>query len=141
LGRIIRTESAGKDRKWIERSIVAAIRELAAQEELSEQTYDLVAYIAISLEAISNTIDESVAAWEKRGYWLKADRFRLEWSWTEKAGEELRKSLASEDWGNVARITAQISQKLGHIKLPQRNRIGTPWVGVWQKLKRPDHHH
>jgi len=141
LGRIIKTESAGKDRKLLERSIVAAIRELAAQEGLSEQTYDLVAYIAVSLEAINNTIDESVAAWEKRGYWLKADRFRMEWSWTGKASEDLRKSLTNEDWGNVARITAQISQKLSRIKLPQRNRIGTPWVGVWQKLKRPDNHH
>ena len=43
---------------------------------------DLAAFIAISLEKIFETVETSVVAWEKKGYWVKADRFRLEWEWS-----------------------------------------------------------
>ena len=42
------------------------------------------------LEAIDESIEQSVAAWEKRGYWLKADRFRQEWRWAGDLGRRMR---------------------------------------------------
>jgi hypothetical protein len=141
LGRIIKTGSAGKDRLLFEKGIVVAIRELTKQTDLNETTYDLVAYIALSLKAIGNTIDVSVAAWEKRDYWLKADRYRMEWNWTSKLGDELEIAILKEDWGNVTRIIAQVTQRMSKVNVAQRNRLGTPWVGSWDRLKRPNHHH
>jgi hypothetical protein len=137
LGRVINTNSAGKDRQLLEKGIVKALRELGRQEQLTETTHDLVAYIALSLIAIGETIDESVAAWEKRGYWLKADRYRMEWSWTSKLGEELKFILLGEDWGKVASLSAQVAQKMSKVNVPQKNRLGTPWVGSWKRLKSP----
>jgi hypothetical protein len=139
LGRIIKTGSAGKDRIWLEKGIVVAIRELAKQTGLDETTYDLMAFVAISLKAIGDTIDESVAAWEKRGYWVKADRYRMEWDWASKLGDDLKQAILKEDWGIVAKITAQIAQKMSKVNVPARNRIGTPWVGAWDRLIRPNH--
>lgn len=141
MRRLIKTGSAGKDRLLLEKGIVIAIRELAKQAGIDETTYDLIAYIALSLNAIGETIDESVAAWEKRGYWVKADRYRMEWNWASKLGEDLRQAILIKDWGNVVKITAQVTQKMSKVKVSQRNRLGNPWVGSWDRLIRPNHSH
>jgi hypothetical protein len=134
LGRIIKTGSASKDRIWFEKGIVISIRELVKQSERDRTTYDLVAFIALSLKAIGDNVEESVIAWEKRGYWVKADRYRMEWNWTTRIGDELLRALCNEDWGDIASIIAQVSQKMRKVNLPKKNRIGAPWVGSWDRL-------
>jgi hypothetical protein len=138
LARIIKTGSAGKNRLLLEKGIVIAIRELAKQTSTDKTTNDLVAFIAISLIAIGDTIDESVVAWEKRGYWVKADKYRMEWSWTTRMGEDLKNAAINDDWGKVAQITAQVAQKMSKVNVSPRNRLGTPWVGSWERLIRPN---
>lgn len=138
MGRLIKTGSASKDRIWLEKSILVAIRELAKQTNLDENTYDLVAFIALSLKGIGDTVEESVAAWEKRGYWVKADRYRIEWNWASRLGEDLQQAILIEDWESVAKIIAQITQKMSKVNVPTRNRIDAPWVGSWDRLKLPN---
>ncbi len=138
MGRLIKTGSAGKDRLLLEKGIVAAIRELTSKTGMDDGTLDIMAYIALSLAAIGETIDESVAAWEKRGYWVKADRYRMEWNWTSSLGEAMKVAIIKEDWGKVAQAIAQVTQKMSTVKLPQRNRLGTPWVGSYKKLVSPN---
>jgi hypothetical protein len=137
LTRLIKTGSAGKDRILLEKGIVLAIRELARQPGMNEVTRDLLAYIALSLLSIGETIDASVAAWEKRGYWVKADHYRMEWTWASRFGDEMKQAILMEDWAEVARITGQVTQKLSKVKIAQRNRMGTPWMGTYRKLTSP----
>jgi hypothetical protein len=134
LGRLIKTGSAGKDRQLFEKGIVLALHELTRQTGMDENTRDLLAYISLLLNAISDTIDKSVAAWEKRGYWVKADRYRMEWTWTANLGEALKQAILLEDWGSVVNIIGQVTQKLSAVKIAQRNRMGSPWVGSYKKL-------
>lgn len=115
-------------------AVVLAIRTLLSQSEPNELSRDLAAFISLSLEAIYETIDLSVAAWEKRGYWLKADRFRLDWGWTKNLSEEMGDAVLTDDWSRVAAAAVQIAQKLGSVKVAQNNRLGTPWIGAYQKL-------
>lgn len=136
MSRVINPESAGKLRNNLTRAVVLAIRELMKQPEPNETAHDLAAFIVLALEEIAATIDVSVQAWEKRDYWVKADRFRMEWDWAGTLGREMRSALRSEDWGKIAVTTAKVAQKLGKITIPQRNRIGTPWVGAYQKFLR-----
>ena len=81
MSRVINPESAGKDRTRLTKAIVLAIRELAKQSEPTPASRDLAAFISLALSAIADGIDASVAAWEKRDYWVKADKFRMEWMW------------------------------------------------------------
>jgi hypothetical protein len=118
------------------RSVVLALRELMRQNDTSAQTYDLAAYIALALMDVHQTIDASVAAWEKRGYWVKADRFRMDWAWAETLGASMKKAVLGEDWMAVARVAVQIAERLNSTKVPQRNRLGEPWVGAWDRLKK-----
>lgn len=134
MGRVINLESAGKQRKQLSREIVLALRELAQQQETNSTTQDLVAFISINLQKISASIDSSVVAWEKRGYWVKADRFRLDWAWCAIYASLLKDALKAEKWDEIAVISAKVAEKLKDVKLPQRHNIGSPWVGASKKL-------
>ena len=136
MSRVINPDSAGKERSHLTKSIVIALRTLTKQADVNDETRDLAAFIALALLRIDATIELSVQAWEKRGYWVKADKFRMEWVWTKKMGEQLRTAVLGEDWGTVAMISAQVGQKLAKIKVPERHRLGTPWVGAYSILNK-----
>lgn len=136
MGRVINPASASKERHELSRAVIVAIRELMQQTQVDDHTRDLASFISVTLESIHKSIDVSVVAWEKRGYWVKADRFRLEWAWSERLGNEMRTAVLNEDWESVARVATQIAVKLQSVTVPQRNRIGMPWVGAWEKLLR-----
>jgi len=135
LGRVINPDGVGKERTRLTRAVVLALRELMRQTEPDKETQDLAAFIALALSAVSETIDTSVSAWEKRGYWIKADRFRMDWAWSEKYGRDMKQAVLEDDWGKVALTAAQVTEKLKDVKVPQRHRLGTPWVGAWDKLQ------
>jgi hypothetical protein len=134
VARVFNPDSAGKERNRLTREIVLALRELMRQTETNELSRNLTAFIALSLVEVHKTVDISVAAWEKRGYWVKSDRFRMEWEWSLGMGEKIRDALINEDWATIAMTAAQVAQKLMKIKVPARNRLGTPWVGAWERL-------
>ena len=136
MSRVFNPDSAGKERNRLSRSVVLALRELMRQNEPNEVAHDLAAYISLALMEINQTVETSVAAWEKRGYWVKADRFRLDWEWSDRLGQSMHNAILSEDWATVAMLSAQIGQKLVKVTLPARNRLGTPWVGAWSQLQR-----
>jgi hypothetical protein len=135
LSRVINPESAGKERNRLARSVLGAVRQLGRQEEVNNRTRDLASYIALALEAIHATIDPSVEAWEKRGYWVKADRYRMEWLWAEKYGSQMGQAVLTEDWGRVAHLAAEIAGKLEKFKELKIKQGSEPWQGAWDQLK------
>jgi hypothetical protein len=135
MGRVINLESAGKDRTRLTKATVLAMRELMRQSAPDETTRELAAFIALALLQIHETIDSSVEAWEKKGYWVKADRFRMDWAWAGRLGEQMRQAVLVEDWAGVATIVVQTGAKLSSVKLPERHRLGTPWVGAYRMLR------
>ncbi len=134
MSRVINPDSVGKQRTQLSKAIVLAVRELARQKDVTDQTRDLAAFIAIALQIISNGIDVSVTAWEKRDYWIKADKFRMEWAWTGQIAEKMRISVLSDDWATVAVLSAQTAQKLAKVQVSENHRLGKPWVGSFKQL-------
>lgn len=134
LSRVYNPESAGKDRTRLSKSIILALRELMKQTEPDLTTKDLAAFVVLALEEIHSNIDSSVEAWEKRGYWVKADKFRLEWEWSGTCSQAMKTALLAEDWATIALNAVKIGQKLNKIMIPEHHRLGAPWVGAWKKL-------
>ena len=135
MSRIVNPDSVGKERTRLTKAVVLAIRQLALQAGPGTESRDLAAFIALALKAIAGTIDVSVAAWEKRDYWVKADKFRMEWAWAGQLAEKMRKAVLADDWAGVAQAAAQTAQRLSKITVPPRHRLGTPWVGAWKELQ------
>ena len=134
MGRVINPDGSGKERTRLAKATVLALRELMRQTQPDETSRDLAAFIALALLKIAETIDTSVTAWEKKGYWLKADRFRLEWDWSARIGEQMQKAVVADDWASIAMLSAQVGGKLANIKLPERHRLGQPWVGAFRQV-------
>ena len=136
MGRVINPDSAGKERSHLTKGIVLTIRELAQQGKPGTESRDMAAFIALALEIISKTIEVTVTPWEKRDYWVKADKFRMDWAWSGQYAEKMKQAVLNEDWGNVAKIAALTGQKLNKITVPPGHRLGKPWVGAWNELQK-----
>ena len=132
---IINPDSAGKERTRLTKAIVLAVRQLAKQNQVNQEAKDLAAFIAMALRIISDGIDVSVAAWEKRDYWIKADKFRMEWMWTGQFADKMKIAVIADDWGTVAMLSAQIAQKFNKIVVSENHRLGKPWAGAFQKMQ------
>jgi len=131
---IINPESAGKERTQLTKGIILAIKELAKQSGSDTESRDMAAFISLALSQISDGIDVSVAAWEKRGYWVKADKFRMEWIWAGIYADKMKTAVLADDWVTIALTMTQVAQKLAKVQVPSGHRLGKPWVGAWKSL-------
>jgi len=135
LTRLIQTERPYNERKKILVAIKLTLRDFEEKRALNQQTRDHAAFVCLALLTLSASIDSTVEPWEKRGYWVKADRFRNEWAWTGRLGVQLREAILQEKWDEILQINKCIAEKLVDIKAPLNNRFGSLWEGAWQKLE------
>ena len=135
MSRVINPNAPGKERNRLKRATALALRELMVESRPNAKTRDLVAFITLALEGIVKTVEVTTTAWEKRDYWIKADRFRLEWDWARRLGQEMRKAVLSDDWEMIPKIAIQIFEYVGDEKISERHRMGKPWIGAWEELK------
>jgi hypothetical protein len=47
----------------------------------------------------------------------------------------MRQAVLAGDWVQVAQTSAEVAMRLKDVKVPQRHRLGTPWVGGYTRLK------
>ena len=136
MSRLIKTDGVGKRRDRLCRAVVLAVRGLAVKGNVDEEARDMAAFIALALGEIHETVDESVRAWEKRDYWIKADQFRRQWAWADRLAGQVGEAVVLNDWGELAVMLPEIGARLNSVKLPKRNTLGEPWVGGLAELKR-----
>lgn len=136
MGRVINTDGVGKQRNQLTKAVMIAIRELAAKKQIDDEARDMAAFLSLALEQVHNTIDESVRAWEKRDFWLKADQFRMQWAWVQPSAQKVRQAVLLNDWGELAVLMPEIASKLNSVKLPKSNTVGKPWAGAYGLLKK-----
>jgi len=134
MSRVINPESAGKERPRLVKAIVLAVRELSKQSQVTQDTKDLAAFISLALQTISEGIEVSVIAWEKRDYWVKADKFRMEWMWAGQSAAKMKEAVLSDDWAAIAMLMPQIASKFGSIVVSDNHRLGKPWAGAYTLL-------
>jgi len=135
MGRVISTQNLSTERNRLMKAMVVALREMGKQSSFTNGSRDLAAFLAAALETVAETVERSVAPWEKRGYWLKADRFRMDWDWVEPLARKMKQAILEEDLAGIAQSAATLGTKLKNVEVPQKHRLGTPWVGAWEKLK------
>jgi hypothetical protein len=134
VSRVINPDSVGKERTRLIKSIVLCIRELAKQAKVTPETKDMASFIALALQSISDGVDVSVAAWEKRDYWVKADKFRMEWMWTGQSAEKMKIAVLTDDWATIASLMPQIASKLNKVEVSDNHRLGKPWENAYALL-------
>lgn len=133
MSRIVRPESAARLREKILQSTALAIRHAATQSPNSSDRHDVLAFIVLALKQVSDSVESSAVAWEKRGYWLKADRFRRDWNWVDRLTGHIESALRDQDDDAAGEGIGQLSGHLAGVKIPARMQRTRPWQGSWER--------
>lgn len=136
MARVFRTQTGSQQRSKLMKQIALTLRRGADGGGGVDEQKDMFAYMILCLREIGESVDVSATAWEKRGYWVKADRFRGEWSWAANIAEQLEQALRREDMVSCIGEAAKLSSRLGAVKVG-RSGQSTPWQGAWNQLGSP----
>ncbi len=134
MGNLINPDGVGKRRDRLVKSAVLALRELAGHKRVNAETRDLVAFLALALKQVDETIDETCKAWEKRDYWIKADQFRQQWAWTTAAAAKLEQAVLENKWQLIPEVVPELAQRLSNVTPPKRVTVEKPWTGAYPTL-------
>jgi len=138
MSRIIATASPGKVRNRHRRTIAEALRRLSQKSQLDGEAKDLAALIVFCLHGMADTVDRTIEAWEKRDYWMKAERFREKWRWLEPTTDELAAVIYKGRWAQLPTVLAQLMPHFADIKIKQMTRKPVLWQGAYEKFMRED---
>jgi len=134
MGRVISTESPGKIRSQHRRTIAEALRLLSQKRELDDEAKDLVALIVFSLHGIADTVEQTIAAWEKRNYYVKAEHFRHEWRWLEDMIEELSALIYEGRWSRLPALLARLAPRFADVRVSRLTRDPALWKGAYRRF-------
>jgi hypothetical protein len=135
LTRIIATESVGQQRHKLRRTIAEALRRLATKQTFDQESLDLAALIVFSLHRLEEGVEQTASAWEKRDYYLKADRFRRQWEWLDDTAYALETALLLGNHDRVPEILATLFPKFADITVARYTRSAALWEGCYERLQ------
>mgnify|MGYP005662528995 CR=1 FL=1 len=135
MARVINTNNPGKRRNSFMRTSAEILRRLSQQKEVDEDTKDMVAMLIYCLRGIDRTVEESITAWEKRGYWKKADDFQQKWWWASLMETSLFKLVQADDWDKMPETMVKLFPHFSDIKINKMTRNPKDWEGTYRKLK------
>lgn len=135
MGRVINNNTPGKRRHAMMRTIAEILRRLGQQGgHITDDVRDMTAMIVYCLRDIDASIIDTIKAWEKRGYWQKADKFQLEWMWSEQYAKTLERLIRDEDWQKLPEIMMQLFPYFASIEINKMTRNPKDWEGAHERL-------
>lgn len=134
MARVINTENPGKRRHALRRTIAEILRHLMFKREVDDEVKDMAATLVFCLREMGATVEETVEAWEKRDYYVKADRFRLEWEWLTPAAERLADLVRQGRWERLPVELARLAPRFSDIRIAKATRSSAIWQGRYRAL-------
>ncbi|MGH2535990.1 MAG: hypothetical protein ACRDHL_01185 [Candidatus Promineifilaceae bacterium] len=134
MSRIINSNNAAKVRNQNLGTVAGLLRAIAARPAMDEDARDMAAAAVYLLREVYATADQTAQAWEKRGYWMKADRFLREWEWAEEAAANFEDILRNQAWDVLPRLLAEIGAQLGGVQPKKQSQPNGQWRGAYLKL-------
>ena len=134
MSRVINPNAPGKSRNYHMRTLAEMLRRLARKGEVDAETKDMLAAAVLILREIDAGVNISAEAWERRDYWLKADRFRIEWEWAKQAATDMEDVIRNEAWDLLPRLMMDLFPHFADIKIKRLTRKPDLWEGVYQQL-------
>ena len=108
MARIINTANPGKLRNQARRTIAEMLRHLMTKGTLDDEARDMAAMLVYLLREIKQTVDESAAAWEKRGYWMKVERFVRDYEWIPELAANIGDVIRHGAWDLLPELLADL---------------------------------
>lgn len=132
--RIINVRNPGKLRYRARRTVAEILRHLMSKSALDHEARDMAATVVFCLRDIARTTEATTAAWEKRNYFLKADRFRLQWEWVTPMAESLCDLIVKGRWEHLPHELGKLAPHFSDIRVARMTRDASTWQGNYQRL-------
>ncbi len=134
VSRIINPNSPGKARNQHMRTLAEILRRLAEKGAVDDEARDMAAAMVFIFRDIDGGIDATTEAWEKRDYWVKADRFRLEWEWAAQAAADVEDVIRHDAWDLLPRLAMDLFPHFASIRIKRLTRDPKLWRGAYAQL-------
>lgn len=134
MSRVINTNVPGKVRSRNMRTIAEILRRVGAMAELDAEARDMFAALVFLLREIHASALETVEAWERRGYWMKADRFLRDWDWSAEMAANFEDVIRNDAWDLIPRLMGELVPHTADVQIKNMTRSPSAWRGAYQKL-------
>jgi hypothetical protein len=135
MARIIRPDSPARARTSIVAGICTALADLDAPGN-PDDLGDRLAYAGLALRELGRSTERTADAWERRGYWLKADQFRREWGWAAQGADAILTPLLQDDLPSAQAAASALLPRLQAVPNASAPRISAiHWAGALTRLK------
>ena len=116
------------------RTIAEILRRVGGKSELDAEAKDMFAALVFSLRQIHESTLVTVEAWEKRGYWMKADRFMRDWEWSADMAANFEDIIRNEAWDLIPRLMGELAPRTADVQVKNMTRSPATWRGAHEKL-------
>ena len=134
MSRVINTNAPSKIRSHCRRTIAEILRRLSRKRDVDGETKDMAAAIVYLLREIDRSVGQTVKAWEKRDYWMKAERFQRKWEWAREAAANFEDIIRNDAWDLLPELLASLSHQVADVDVKRMTRKASVWRGAHQKL-------
>jgi hypothetical protein len=134
MSRIININNPSKVRNQNQRTIAEILRRIGAKSTIDDETKDMVSTIVFLLREIFAGVESSIEAWEKKGYWMKADRYLRHWEWTAEVAANLEDVIRNKAWDLLPRVLADLLPFISDVQIKTFTRDKSIWQGNYKLL-------
>ncbi len=134
MGRVVNTNNPGKIRNANRRLVAELLQRLGQKQTMDAETKDMVSAIIFALREIYDTCMTSAQAWEKRDYWIKAERFLRDWEWAQTLAANLEDVVREEAWDLLPQLLMDLFPHFTDIQVKSYTRKEIDWQGAHRRL-------
>jgi hypothetical protein len=134
MGRVIRVETPTQVRNRHRRTIAEILRRLMEKSAIDAESKDMAATLVYLLRDIREGVEQSARAWEKRDYWMKAERFLREWEWTAEMAANIEDVIRHDALDLLPELLADLFPYFSDIQVKTMTRQPGEWRGNYAKL-------
>ncbi len=134
MSRVIHTKNPTTIRNQHRRTIAEILRLLGQKPHVDNEAKDMAAMIVLSLREIKSGVEQTAQAWEKRDYWLKAERFLRNWDWITESAANLEDVIRHEAWDLLPELLSELFTHFTDVQIKKMTRNSNDWRGAHRKL-------
>jgi hypothetical protein len=134
MSRVINVDNPSKIRNRNRRLIAELLRRLGQKPRIDEDARDMAAAIVLALHEIGESVEQVAKAWEKRDYWMKAERFQRQWMWTPEAAANLEDVIRNAAWDLLPELLADLFPRFADVQVKSMTRKPEEWQGAHARL-------
>jgi hypothetical protein len=134
MSRVININNPTKIRNQNRRTVAELLRRLMSKPTVDAEAMDMASHIVVCLQQINATVETTVTAWEKRDYWMKAERFMRDWEWCKEMAYNMDDVIRHEAWDLLPELLVDLFPHFADIEIKTMTRKPITWQAAHKYL-------